>query len=122
MNAINELYRLRARAKSAIHKPTAQARKDANQKNLRCTYLGDQSPDPQLNNYTRVPANQKHYRNTKTYSITMAPEDHDRLVQLGKELHIEGGFSGVLTYIAQNCTLIHEKTIQSANLNISLLN
>lgn len=63
--------------------------------------------DPQLNNYTRIPANDKHYRNTKTYSITMAPEDHDRLVQLGKELHVEGGFSGVLTYIAQNCTLIH---------------
>lgn len=66
--------------------------------------------DPQLNNYTRIPANQKYYRNTKTYSITMSPEDHDRLVQLGKALHIEGGFSGVLTYIAQNCTLIHEKT------------
>lgn len=67
--------------------------------------------DPQLNNYTRIPANQKHYRNTKTYSITMAPGDHDRLVQLGKELHIEGGFSGVLTYIAQNCTLIHGNAI-----------
>ena len=28
--------------------------------------------------------------------------------RFGKELYIEGGFSGVLTYIAQNCTLIHE--------------
>lgn len=109
MNAINELYLLRARAKSAIHKPTAQARKDANQKSYDALTWAINRLDPQLNNYTRVPANQKHYRNTKTYSITMAPEDHDRLVQLGKELHIEGGFSGVLTYIAQNCTLIHEK-------------
>lgn len=64
--------------------------------------------DPKMRNDKRIPANNRHLHNTKTYSITMSPEDHDRLVQLGKELHINGGFSGVLTYIAQNCVLIHE--------------
>lgn len=39
----------------------------------------------------------------------MSPEDHDLLVALGRELHIEGGFSGVLTYIAQNCVLLHDE-------------
>mgnify|MGYP003432650886 FL=1 len=90
MNAINELYRLRARAKSAMHKSTAQERKDANQKAYDALTWAINRLDPRLNNYTRIPANQKHYRNTKTYSITMAPEDHDRLVQLGKDVKRKG--------------------------------
>ena len=110
MNDINELYKLQARAKAAMNNSNIQARMESNKKSYEALTWAINRLDPRLNNYTRVPANQKHYRNTKTYSITMAPEDHDRLVQLGKELHIEGGFSGVLTYIAQNCTLIHEKT------------
>ena len=64
--------------------------------------------DPHVRSDRRIPSNARHLHNTKTYSITMSPEDHDRLVRLGKELHINGGFSGVLTYIAQNCVLIHE--------------
>lgn len=112
MNYIDDLYRLKRNAQKTLDK----AIKENNAKNIPYYERSNQALlwainrlDPRLNNYTRIPANQKHFRNTKTYSITMAPEDHDRLVQLGKELHIEGGFSGVLTYIAQNCTLIHEK-------------
>lgn len=64
--------------------------------------------DPQMFQSSRVPACDKHTGNKKTYCITMWPEDHRRLVSLGKELHISGGLSGVLTYIAQNSVLIHE--------------
>ena len=108
MDYINELYKLHTRAKRAINKPNAQARLENNKKSYAALDWAINRLDPQIPDHKRSPANQRHLRNTKTYSITMSPEDHDRLVALGKELHIEGGFSGVLTYIAQNCTLIHE--------------
>lgn len=110
MNHLDELYKLRKLTERAIKKTAGSDRQQHHKHSYDALTWAINRLDPRLNNYTRVPANQKHYRNTKTYSITMAPEDHDRLVQLGKELHIEGGFSGVLTYIAQNCTLIHEKS------------
>lgn len=113
MNHIDYLYKL--------HNPIQQAKNraienDNHTKQLYYEYSEQallwaiNRLDPKIPYRKRIPANQKHYRNIKPYSITMTPEDHDRLVALGKELHIEGGFSGVLTYIAQNCTLIHEKT------------
>lgn len=110
MNNIEALYALKHDLTASVQRADTPEKKEKRQNKLTAIIWAINRLDPRLNNYTRVPANQKHYRNTKTYSITMAPEDHDRLVQLGKELHIEGGFSGVLTYIAQNCTLIHEKT------------
>ncbi len=109
MNNIEALYALKHDLTASVQRTDTSEKKEKRQNKLSAVIWAINRLDPRLNNYTRIPANQKYYRNTKTYSITMAPEDHDRLVQLGKELHIEGGFSGVLTYIAQNCTLIHEK-------------
>lgn len=110
MNHLDELYKLKRMTEHAIKKTSDSKRQQNHQRSYDAICWAINRLDPRLNNYTRIPANQKHYRNTKTYSITMSPEDHDRLVQLGKELHIGGGFSGVLTYIAQNCVLTHKKS------------
>ena len=112
MNHLEELYRLRTNASRSIKRAIAENdinRQHQRQRSYDAISWAINRLDPRISPYKRTPANPKHYRNTKTYSITMAPEDHNRLVQLGKELHIEGGFSGVLTYLAQNGVLTHEK-------------
>lgn len=64
--------------------------------------------DPNVPPSQRTSAYRKHRGNTKRYSITLSPEEHDIFVAFGKEAHITGGFSGVLSYIAQNIAIDRE--------------
>lgn len=109
MTYIDRLHQLKNSARRSLNQSTNPEQRQHRQMNYDTIVWAINRLDPRIPNHLRTSANKRHYHNTKTYSITMSPEDHDRLVALGKELHIEGGFSGVLTYIVQNCVLLHDE-------------